>query len=120
MVFCALLAAVMVALALAPVAAIPLGLALAALFGPPPGAIMAMPGRVLRPDTRAAGLGLFLTVYYVLMALGPAAAGVLGDRFGLAAPVLFGAALFLAILPLVAVFALVSRPTGTVAPDPAT
>jgi predicted MFS family arabinose efflux permease len=81
---------------------------------------MAMPGRVLRPDTRAAGLGLFLTVYYVLMALGPAAAGLLEDRFGLAAPVLFGAALFLAILPLVAVFALVSRPTGTVAPDPAT
>jgi predicted MFS family arabinose efflux permease len=107
---CAGLGLVMAALASLPEAALALGVILACLMGPPPGALMAMPGRVLRPENRASGLGLFLTVYFVVMALGPAVAGILRDDLGPSAPILFGAGMFLAIAPLVAIFGALTRP----------
>lgn len=116
---CVGLGLVMVGLSYLPGAALPLGVVLACLMGPPPGALMAMPGRVLRPENRASGLGLFLTVYFVLMALGPAIAGVLRDSFGSGAPILFGAAMFLAIAPLVAAFGALTRPTQVLTTRPA-
>jgi predicted MFS family arabinose efflux permease len=70
-------------------------------FGPPAGAIMAMPGRVLQPEHRAVGLGLFMTIYYVLNAFGPVVAGFVSDQIGAAASVAFGAGLLLCIMPLV-------------------
>jgi predicted MFS family arabinose efflux permease len=96
-------------LALAALAAFPsltllLCIAIGVAIGPPPGAILAMPGRVLKPENRAVGLGLFMTVFYVLAAIGPALAGFIGDRMGASAPVLFGTFLFTAVVPLVMLF----------------
>jgi MFS family permease len=54
-------------------------------IGPPAGAIMALPSRVLSPEHRAGGLGAFMTVYYVVLSLGPALAGVLREHSGTAA-----------------------------------
>ncbi len=79
-------------------------IAMGVAVGPPPGAILAKPGRVLKPENRAVGLGLFMTVYYVAAAVGPALAGYMGDRMGASAPVLFGAFLFMSIVPLVLLF----------------
>ena len=65
-----------------------------ALFiGLPPGLIVAMPARVLRPAVRAIGMGGFYTGYYAMMALLPGVAGSLRDLAGAAAPMLFAAAL---------------------------
>ncbi|MBM0204439.1 MFS transporter [Micromonospora sp. STR1s_5] len=119
MMLCAGLGLVMASFAFLPDVAPALGLVLACLMGPPPGALMAMPGRVLRPENRASGLGLFLTVYFVVMAVGPAIAGILRDGLGPSAPILFGAAMFIAIAPLVAVFGALTRPAQVSAVRPA-
>ena len=75
--------------------------AFGAVMGFPAGAIMALPARLLEPANRAAGLGIFFTSFYALMTLGPTFAGWLEDRWhSAAAPILFAAALFLAITPL--------------------
>ncbi len=84
-------------------------LALCAVFGltigVPAGAIMALPARVLSPAHRAGGFGLFYTVYYAFMSFGPAVAGLLRQTFGTPnAAVLFAAALFAGIVPLLGVF----------------
>jgi predicted MFS family arabinose efflux permease len=81
-----------------------LSLALGIAVGPPAGAILAMPGRVLKPENRAVGLGLFMTLYYMSAAIAPALAGWIGDRTGASAAVLFGAFLFMSIVPLVMLF----------------
>jgi predicted MFS family arabinose efflux permease len=99
--------------ALAGLAAFPsmsllLCVAIGIAVGPPPGAILAMPGRVLKPENRAVGLGLFMTVFYVTAAIGPALAGFIGDRMGASAPVHFGTFLFIAVVPLVMLFRVVS------------
>jgi predicted MFS family arabinose efflux permease len=98
------------ALPLFPLAAPPISLALGLLIGPPPGAIMAMPGRVLRPESRAVGLGLFMTAYNITNAAGPALAGALRDSFGASAPILFGAVVFLSVAPLTLLFRGLSPP----------
>jgi len=82
-------------------AALPLCIALGITFGPPAGAIMAMPGRVLKPENRAVGLSLFMVTYYVTTAGGPGIAGLVQDHMGPAAPVALGAFLFMGIVPLV-------------------
>jgi predicted MFS family arabinose efflux permease len=95
--FCCAAAAV---LALMPTGAFPLLLCIlfGLLLGPPPGAVMAQPARVLAPADRAAGLGIFYACYYALLAAGPALAGLLRDHTGTAAaPVLLGALMFLAV-----------------------
>ncbi|MFI4996679.1 MAG: CynX/NimT family MFS transporter [Hyphomicrobiales bacterium] len=76
-----------------------------AVMGLPAGAIMALPARILRPADRAAGLGVFFTCYYALMAVGPALAGWLQDHWHTAAAaLLLAAALFLVITPLLLLF----------------
>jgi MFS family permease len=75
------------------------------LIGPPAGAIMALPARVLSPSNRAVGLGIFYSCYYAAMAAGPPIAGALRDRWGTAAAaLLFGSALFLSVVLLLALF----------------
>jgi predicted MFS family arabinose efflux permease len=72
-------------------------MALGAISGLPAGPIMSLPAKVLQPGTRAIGMGLFFTVFYVCMMLGPAAAGAIGKWAGSAASALdFGAAMILA------------------------
>ncbi len=76
-------------------------------FGAPPGAVMALPAQVMRPEVRSVGFGIFYTGNYLLMAGLPPVGGWLLDRTGMAAaPVLFSAALF-ALMP--ALLAIVQR-----------
>lgn len=51
-------------------------------FAPAAGPIMALPSRVLRPENRAVGMGLFFTVYYVGMGVAPGVAGHMRDITG--------------------------------------
>jgi hypothetical protein len=52
---------------------------LGGVAGVPAGAIMALPAEVLRPESRGPGMGVFLTWYYVGMALLTPAAGLARD-----------------------------------------
>ncbi|EHM03349.1 transporter, major facilitator family protein [Acetobacteraceae bacterium AT-5844] len=80
------------------------------LMGLPVGVIMAMPARVLRPESRAVGMGLFYTCLYLGHSLMPAAAGWLRDVTGSAAPPLLITSLLVAgMLPLYALFQVAQR-----------
>ena len=50
-------------------------IAIGIVSGQPAGPIMSLPSRVLEPATRALGMGLFYTVYYAAMMVGPMVAG---------------------------------------------
>jgi MFS family permease len=70
--------------------------ALGLTCGLPAGSIMGLPARVLQPATRAIGIGLFFTVYYAGMMLGPALGGACAKWAGSATAALdFGAAMIL-------------------------
>jgi MFS family permease len=70
--------------------------ALGLISGQPAGPIMSLPARVLRPQTRAIGMGLFFTVYYAAMMLGPVVGGACAKWAGTAAAAFdFGAAVIL-------------------------
>jgi MFS family permease len=72
---------------------------------------MALPGEVLRPESRATGFGLFFTTNYVGFAVLPSVAGVLVDVTGsTAAPIWFCGAIFAAVVPLVLWFRWLQRP----------
>ena len=61
-------------------------------IGPPPGPLMALLPRALPPERLTTGLGVFYTLFYVMMALTQPAAGLVRDRFGdPAAPIVFAA-----------------------------
>jgi MFS family permease len=78
-------------------AVIAITVALGLVCGLPAGSIMSLPARVLQPATRAIGMGLFFTVYYAGMMLGPAIAGACAKWAGSAGAALdFGAAMILA------------------------
>jgi MFS family permease len=71
--------------------------ALGLTCGLPAGSIMGLPARVLQPATRAIGIGLFFTVYYAGMMLGPVLGGACAKWAGSAGAALdFGAAMILA------------------------
>jgi predicted MFS family arabinose efflux permease len=64
----------------------------------------------LSPADRSVGFGLFYTCFYVLMAVGPVAAGRLQDAWGSpSAALVAGAGLLLSMVPLVGIFWSVSR-----------
>ena len=70
---------------------------LAVFIGLPAGSIMSFPARVLAPATRAIGMGVFFTIYYVAMMLGPVIGGACAKWTGSAAAALdFGVAALLA------------------------
>jgi predicted MFS family arabinose efflux permease len=78
-------------------AVVAITVALGLVCGLPAGSIMSLPARVLQPATRAIGMGLFFTVYYAAMMLGPAIAGACAKWAGGAGAALdFGAAMVLA------------------------
>jgi MFS family permease len=69
--------------------------------GIPAGSIMSLPSRVLRPETRAIGMGTFYTAYYAAMMVGPAIGGLFAKYGGKASNALdFGAGMFLLCLPI--------------------
>jgi predicted MFS family arabinose efflux permease len=71
--------------------------ALGLICGQPAGPILSLPARVLAPATRAIGMGVFYTVYYAAMMLGPALGGACAKWAGSAAGAFdFGAAMILA------------------------
>jgi MFS family permease len=73
--------------------------------GLPAGAIMSLPTQVLGPAARAVGMGLFFTVFYTAMVVGPALGGLVASRAGTAGAAFdLGAAMLLACLPLVWLF----------------
>ena len=70
---------------------------LAVFIGLPAGSIMSLPARVLGPATRAIGMGIFFTLYYIAMMLGPVIGGACARWTGSAAAALdFGVAALLA------------------------
>lgn len=88
------------------IACIVFGLAI----GPGPGAIMALPSRVLRPEHRITGLGIFGTLYAVIVGGGPWLAGWLAEAAHTpAAAILLGGALFAACVPLMILFEATAR-----------
>lgn len=81
------------------------GLALAPAAG-----VMALPGEVLRPESRSTGFGVFYTIHYVGMVLLPPVAGRLLDLTGTAAAALwFASLLSLLVVPLLGVFRALQR-----------
>jgi MFS family permease len=56
-------------------AVIPIVIALGMISGQPAGPILSLPARVLKPETRAIGMGIFYILYYATMMLGPVVAG---------------------------------------------
>jgi MFS family permease len=63
-------------------AVIPIVVALGLVCGLPAGPIMSLPARVLQPGTRAIGMGIFYTVYYAAMMLGPVIGGAIAKWIG--------------------------------------
>jgi MFS family permease len=94
-------------------AVIPIVVALGLVGGLPAGPAMSLPARVLRPETRAIGMGIFYTLYYGTMMLGPVVAGALAKWAGRASIALdFGAAQALACLVLLWGFGRILRITS--------
>lgn len=48
------------------------------------GPIMSLPSMVLKPENRARGMGLFFTIYYIAIFIGPTAGGMVADGLGTA------------------------------------
>lgn len=86
-------------------AVIPILVLIGLVSGHPAGPIMSLPARVLAPATRAIGMGMFYTLFYAAMMLGPAIAGRLAKSAGTAAVALdLGALAVLACPPLMWLF----------------
>ncbi len=84
-------------------------------IGPPAGAIVALPTKVLSPENRGPGLGIFYSWYYLAMAAGPVIAGLGRDLTGSdAVPVLIGGAMFVVTTLFIGLFHL-SRSKAPVA-----
>ena len=67
--------------------------------------MMALPASVLKPENRAGGMGVFFTIFYLAMSLGPIIAGRLAGYTGRAATALdFGAVLLIACPVLLGIF----------------
>lgn len=77
-------------------AVVPLVIALGLVSGLPAGPIMSLPARVLQPQTRAIGMGVFFTMFFGCMMLGPVIGGALAKWSGSTAAAFdFGAATIL-------------------------
>jgi MFS family permease len=80
-------------------------IALGLVGGLPAGPIMSLPAAVLAPATRAIGMGIFYTVYYAVMMLGPVLGGAFAKWSGTAGAAFgFGAFAALLCLPLLLAF----------------
>jgi MFS family permease len=95
------------------------GIVLIGLMGGlPAGPIMSLAAAALRPETRATGMGLFYTLFYVVALAAPWLAGRLATAAGTAAAAFdMGVAMLLACVPLLMMFrAIVAR--GAAMPNP--
>ncbi|MDO9294542.1 CynX/NimT family MFS transporter [Bradyrhizobium sp.] len=97
----ALLSAVLMVLLPRSGAVLPVVFALGLISGLPAGPIMSLPARVLQPQTRAIGMGVFFTMFFACMMLGPVVGGACAKWAGSAAAAFdFGAAMIL-LCPLI-------------------
>jgi MFS family permease len=72
--------------------------------------MVGLPALALAPENRGPGLGIFYTLYYAGMAIGPALAGFSRDLTERAeAPLLFGGAMFIVAALFLVLFNLVRR-----------
>ena len=77
-------------------AVVPIVIAMGLISGLPAGPIMSLPARVLQPQTRAIGMGVFFTMFFACMMLGPVIGGACAKWAGSAAAAFdFGAAMIL-------------------------
>ena len=87
-------------------------------IGPLSGAILSLPAKVLEPGDRSLGFGLFYTCFYVLVAVGPSAAGRLQDAWGTpSAALIASAALLVTMVPLALFFVSLSKRSVIVRPE---
>jgi MFS family permease len=115
---CAMIAAAALALFVAGVYPTISCLIFGVAVGPLSGAILSLPAKVLSPRNRSVGFGVFYTCFYVLMAVGPLAAGRLQDVWGSpSAALVAGAALLVAIVPLSVFFVSLSNPHRLAKPN---
>lgn len=85
-------------------------LAMGFVGGLPAGAIMSLPSRVLRPQSRAMGMGIFYSLFYVSQALSPPLGGLARDFTGAAvAPIMVSLVLVIAALAAYALFGVITR-----------
>src|SRR5882724_1543149 len=75
--------------------------ALGLVSGLAAGPILSLPARVLQPATRAIGMGIFYTLYYATMMLGPVVAGACAKWTGSAAAAFDFGAVLLLLCPLI-------------------
>jgi len=66
-------------------AVIPAFVALGLVGGLPAGPIMSLPARILTPQWRAVGMGIYFTLFYLFVVSAPIVAGILSSRAGTAA-----------------------------------
>jgi predicted MFS family arabinose efflux permease len=86
-------------------ASFPMIALIGAVAGLPCGAMLALPTEVLRPKSRAPGMGIFYTWYYVGMALLTPVAGIARDFSGNpGAPLIFAGSLEIAAIAVLAIF----------------
>ena len=94
---------------------LPLMILLGAAAGLPAGAMMVLPGEVLRPHNRGPGMGVFFSWYYAGVAVLTPIAGILRDASDApGAPLLFAAALELLAIAVLVLLRLLQRRLGTV------
>jgi MFS family permease len=116
---CGLVGGATLALFAAGIAPSLLALLFGVAIGPLSGAILSLPARVLAPRDRSLGFGVFYTCFYILMAVGPFAAGRLQDLWNTpSAALIFGAVLLVSMLPLLALFVMLSKRSEAVAAQP--
>ena len=63
-------------------AVMPAFVALGLVSGISAGPIMSLPAQVLKPETRAVGMGIFFALFYLLIVLGPWLGGLLANSLG--------------------------------------
>jgi predicted MFS family arabinose efflux permease len=86
-------------------AVIALVIAMGLISAQPAGPMLSLPARMLQPETRAIGMGVFYTFFYAGMMLGPVIAGDAAKSTGsVAAAIDIGAAAFVACPMLLWVF----------------
>jgi MFS family permease len=107
---CVVFAALVIALARSSLV-IPIVIAIGLISALPSGPMLSLPARVLSPSTRAIGMGIFYTVYYATMMLGPPVAGAAAKWTGSAAAAFdFGALMLVACPPLLWLFNRIAAP----------